>query len=584
MLMDEPGGLSVEHLLKCQKCKQKFRQYLQEMKLIPKNFGVKDWSAINPVDSTQKDTQPELFYYTQKFRTYALSKLLRLQRESLERAYNAKFPVNVNFSDGAVYIANFCCTGVDYFDLLDSDDNNSIWSEDWANGSSTRQCTAYNSELMRSAAIKHNQILGHYLIGYAGRSSWTMKTYTASHAARDNKIFNAYWYGPIWSAHEAGPPWNNHSIQARTDMWFALAEIIREIGAAEDLLYPAKKRKSQVAICYSSSADIWELGVNYAYGFERMHTWLALTHNQIPVDFLSEKMIEQGYLADYKVAYLSSTCISEKAAEQIKLWVGKGGTLVLTANAAMKNQFNRPLKVLDPILPAQRQPAAELSKYLNSGRYLDSLKIEDTVSVLKTGAKMDVVSVKQKLDPKPGSVVLAVFSDSSPAVVSGKYGRGTVYCEGFLPAIAYMRKALIARNEIMKTIPDINALSEPEPTQVVSDELLIKRAFEPWQYPAEYRDFICSPVMNAKLDLPVKCSAGLVDAVIMDSEKGSVLVLSNYTFQPIQQVFLDVKTKGRVQRVESVHNGKIKFKSSGSNRISFSIPLVETDFIKIYYR
>ena len=583
MTMDEPGGLSVEHLLKCQICTQKFRQYLQEMKLIPENFGVNNWDLVNPVDSTQKDTQPEIFYYTQKFRTFALSKLLRLQRESLENAYGTKFPVNVNFSDGVVYIANFGCIGVDYFDLLDSDDNNSIWSEDWANGSSTRQCTAYNSEIMRSAAMKNNQVPGHYLIGYAGRSPWTMKTYTASHVARDNKILNAYWYGPIWSAHEAGPPWNNHSIQARTDMWYSLAEIIREIGASEDLLYPAKKRKSQVAICYCSSSDIWEIGENYAYGFERMHTWLALAHNQIPVDFLSEKMIEQGNLSQYKVAYLSGTCISENSAEQIKRWVQKGGTLVLTANAALKNQFNRPLTVFDEMLPVKRISSFEISKFLNSGRYLDSLKVEDIVTT-NTGARLDVISVKQKMVVKPKSMVLGTFSDSSPAVVYGRYGKGSVYCEGFLPAIAYIRNALIERNRVMEKIQDVNALPEPEPYEVVSDDLLIKRAFEPWKYPAEYRDFICLPMVNAKLDMPVKCSVPLVDAVIMDSKKGSVLVLSNYTFQPIKDVLLDVKVNQRVLRVESVHSGQLTFRKSGFNRISFSVPLIETDFIKIYYR
>jgi len=582
MLMDEPGGLSAEHMLKCQICTEKFREYLGNLKLTPQNFGVSDWLSVRPVDAKEKEIQPELYYYTQKFRTYSLSRILRLQREALEKAYGAKFPVNVNFSDGAVYVANFGCIGVDYFDLLDSDDNNSLWSEDWANGSSTRQCTGYNSELMRSAAMKNNQVLGHYLIGYAGRSSWTFKTYTASHVARDHKILNAYWYGPVWSAHEAGPPWNNHSIQARTDMWYAVAEIVKEIGAAEDLLYPAKKRKSQVAIIYSSSADIWELGENYAYGFERMHTWLALAHKQIPVDFLSEKMIEQGWLKDYRVAYLSGTCISEKAAEQLKKWVSGGGYLVLTAGAGMKNQFNKSCSIIENILPAVRSKPEEKERFLNSGRYLDYLTVADTVCVRKDSSRIDVVSVKQVLQAKPGSVVVATFSDSTPAVIKGKYGRGTVYCLGFLPATAYMRKALIHRNTLMKSIPDLAALEEPDPSSVVSEKLLIKRAFEPWGYPEEYRDLICQPVFEAKVNLPLYCSHALVDAVVMDGEKGSVVVLSNYSFQPLENVEIEVVALKNVKKVESVNRGQLKF-SHRDRKIRFSLPLRETDFIKIYY-
>ena len=583
MTMDEPGGLSVEHMISCPVCTECFRNYLKEIKQSPASLNVGDWASVKPVDSTQKDTQPELFYFTQKFRTYAVGKVLSIQRKSLETAYGAKFPVNVNFSDGAVAVANFGCIGVDYFDLLDSDEQNSIWSEDWANGSSTRQCTSYNSELMRSAAMKHNQVLGHYLIGYSGRTSWTMKTYTASHVARDNKILNAYWYGPVWSAHEAGPPWNNHSIQARTDMWFSLAEIVREIGAAEDLLYPAKKRKSEVAICYSSSADIWEMGQNYAYGFERMHTWLALTHNQIPVDFLSEKMIEDGWLKNYRVLYFSGTAISEKAAIEIKNWVLKGGTLFLSAGAAMKNQYNRKLDIFDSILPAERLPVQEFAKFLYSGRYLDYLKPEDTVTLKQTGETFDVLSVKQVLKPKQGSQILATFSDSTVALVAGKAGKGAVYCAGFLPAIAYMRIALIARNEVMKQTEDIDKISEPDPSSIVSDALLIKRAFEPWKYPEHYRNLICMPVYNAKVDLPVICSVPLVDAVIMDTENGSVVVLSNYTFQPIKKLDLEVKVLKRVKKVESVHNGIIEFVQK-SGRIKFSLGLKETDFVKIYYR
>ncbi|MCX7705417.1 MAG: beta-galactosidase [bacterium] len=583
MLMDEPQGLSVDHLMKCEVCTSCFRKFLQELKLTPASFKATHWEEIKPVDTTQKETQPELFYYTQKFRTYALSKLIRAQREALEKAYGGKFPVNVNFSDGAVYVANFGCIGVDYFDLLDSADNNSIWSEDWANGSSTRQCTAYNSELMRSAAMKNNQVLGHYLIGYAGRASWTMKTYTASHVARDNKILNAYWYGPVWSAHEAGPPWNNHSIQAKTDMWYALAEIVREIGAAEDLLYSAKKRKSQVAIIYSSSADIWEMGSNYAYGFERMHIWLALAHRQIPVDFLSEKMIEQGWLKNYKVAYLSGTAITEKAAEQIKLWVAGGGRLVLTAGAGIYNEFHRPNEIIESILPAIRSTPEEKARFLNSGRYLDYLTVVDTAVVRQNNAVLDVVSVKQNLKPKPSALVIANFSDSTPAAVSGRYQRGTIYCFGFLPAIAYMRQALIARNNVMKSINDLNALEEPSPCVVVPDQLLIKRAFEPWQYPQAYRDFICKPVLESGIDLPVKCSHALIDAVVMDADKGSVLVLANYTFQPIEKLEIGIMPLKQISKVESVHHGLLKYSRKGKV-LTFTLPLRETDFVKVYYR
>jgi len=74
------------------------------------------------------------------------------QRKIAEEAYGGTFPVLANFSDGAVYAGNFYAQGVDYFELLDSPDQNAIWGEDWSNGASTYQCASFNVDLMRAAA------------------------------------------------------------------------------------------------------------------------------------------------------------------------------------------------------------------------------------------------------------------------------------------------------------------------------------------------------------------------------------------------------------------------------------------------
>ena len=91
-----------------------------------------------------------------------------------------------------------------------------------------------------------------------------------------------------------------------------------------------------------------------------------------------------------------------------------------------------------------------------------------------------------------------------------------------------------------------------------------------------------APALEAKADQPVLCSVPLVDAVCMETEKGLVVPLANYTLQPVQKVGLAVESKKSVQRVESVHHGNLQFKQEGG-RVNFSLPLVETDFVKLYY-
>ncbi len=576
MLTDEPTGQPLQHLADCASCTSAFRDWLREMSVSPTGCGVADWDAVKPVTDTNN---PALYYYSQRFRTHALGTFMGLQRTALREAYGADIPAAPNFSDGATYVANAYLQGVDYFELLDSDTQNGLWSENWGNGSASKQCTTYNVELMRSAALKRGQTLGHHLIAYAGRRPWDIKLNAVSQAARDVKVFEDFYYGPSWGGHEGGPPWACSAWYAKTNTWYANAELTREFGAAEELLYPAKKVRSSVAILYSSSADIWTLGRNYAYGFDRMFTWLALTHDQVPVDFLSEKAVSEDALDAYRVCYLSGPNLTRAAAVKLAEWVRRGGVLVATAGAASRDEYNRPQTVLDGVLPAVRQPVEELQPFLGSGGVVDQLCPRDRVSA----AGVDVLSVKQDLTPKAGSVILGAYSNGAPAYVSGRCKKGHVYQAGFLPGLAYMWPALVARRELEKTVGKVNAAEIPEASAVVSGEALLRRSQSPWQYPGAIRALIAKPVAASGVSLPVRCNVPLVDAVLMESEKGALVPLANYTLQPVAKLVLSVKTARRVKRVESVHAGPLEFRRRGWKRVEVSLPLQETDFVKLYY-
>lgn len=580
VLMDEPGGQPLSHIANCPACTEKFRSWLQKLGKKPSDLLVDNWDNVKPVGETDAETYPALYYYSQRFRSRALADFMILQKDMINQAYGRNIPACPNFSDGATFVANFYAQGVDYFELLEPGGMNAIWSENWGNGSLSRECTTYNVELMRSAAMKNNQILGHYLIVYAGRLPWDIKTITASQVARDVKVFQSFYYGPSWAGHEGGPPWRCSALYSHPEKWYSQAEIIREIGYVEDMLVPAKKIPSQVAIIYSSSSDIWDLRKNYAFGFERMFTWLALTHRQIPVDFISEQSIAEKGLSSYKVCYFSGRNILPEAAEKLKSWVKNGGTLILTADAGSRDHYNRPIHILDEILPATRENLQELEKYLSSGRYLDRLTPKDSV-ILDNEIKIPVLSVKQVLKPKTGSTTTGFYSDNSVAAVKGKSGKGTVYLYGFLPAMAYSYDALLKRKQIESNV-NVQQITPPEPDKIATETQLLVRSYNPWKYPEEIRNMIVSPVIEANIELPVLCDTPLVDAVAMECEKGIIVPVANYTLQPLNKVNFGIKTTKTVKSIESAHCGKISFQQDG-NRVKFSIPLKETDFIKIIY-
>ncbi|MDQ3621566.1 MAG: hypothetical protein M3463_03630 [Verrucomicrobiota bacterium] len=162
-LTDEPTGQSLELMAGNPAYADAFRAWLKRLGQTPAELLVADWDVVRPVTEAQREAYPALYYFSQRFRTRALGDFMATQRKILEQAYGGTFPVLANFSDGAVYTGNFYTQGVDYFELLDSPDQNAIWGEDWSNGASTYQCASFNVELMRAAARMRGQKIGHHL-------------------------------------------------------------------------------------------------------------------------------------------------------------------------------------------------------------------------------------------------------------------------------------------------------------------------------------------------------------------------------------------------------------------------------------
>lgn len=555
-LTDEPTGQPLDLAATMPSYAAAFQTWLQSKKLTPADLLVKSWDEVKIVTPAQRAELPALYYWSQLFRTRALGDFMAVQGKLAHEAYGGDFPVLANFSDGAVYGANFCIQGVDYFELLDSDDQNAIWGEDWSNGASSYQCASFNVDLMRGAARERGQTIAHHLVAHARRKPWDVKLKATSEAARGVKIFNNFCYGPTWASHEGGPYFRSHLWHSQPESWAANASITREIGAAEDLLLPAMPAPAQVALVYSTASDVWTVDENFAFGFDRMHTWLALAHAQMPVDVVAERQIERGMLDKYRVCYLSGPNLTRAAAVKLKAWVKAGGKLFLTAGAAMRDEYNRPLDVLDEILPAKRDDLTTLQKFQASGRLLTSLQAKDTVS-WKSG-KAEVLSVKQSLTAKPDAESLATFKDGSAAIVR----KDNITVCGFLPALSYIKTALDRR----KAAED-------------AKHPLTERSYNPWEFPADVRDLILGPAQTVSRS--VECSHALVDAVFMPSEKGIVIPLANYTLEPISKLTLNIATPKKIARIVSAVHGKLDFQQD--DKVHVSLPLENNDFVMLSF-
>jgi len=218
--------------------------------------------------------------------------------------------------------------------------------------------------------------------------------------------------------------------------------------------------------------------------------------------------------------------------------------------------------------------------------------------------QLEVLSVKQplKLRGDTDSEILATFKDGQPAVVTSRVGRGTVFTLGFLPALSYIKPALIARRPLEQKadadrvtaeklaaaaadqpLATSAAVSSPKAVTVHSgsEQEILERSDNPWQYPAGIRDRLLIPVHAAKVLPKLKCDTPLIDAVALPCEQGTLIALSNFTQQPQDRVRLELITGKPVTRVESVRHGVLASAVEEAGKTVFTLPLDASDFVMV---
>lgn len=286
-------------------------------------------------------------------------------------------------------------------------------------------------------------------------------------------------------------------------------------------------------------------------------------------------------MKDYKVCYLSGPNITSACAEKLKQWVLDGGALVLTAGAASRDEYNRRISAIDQLLPVERENIRQNQAYNAEGRGLNGLSVQDTVKT--SSGSFDVLSVKQnfKSQQLAADQIIGTYADGSAAIIKAKAGKGTVTCYGFLPSLHYIKYALDRRAGIEKELANSPKDQGQRGGEILSGVDLIEKTYNPWEFPAEPRDFITAPVRETHVELPIQCNIPLVDATYMECDRGILIPLANYTLRPIKDLKLAVRVPGKIRNVVSVHHGKLAYKFEAPDQICFSLPLASIDFVRI---
>jgi len=373
----------------------------------------------------------------------------------------------------------------------------------------------------------------------------------ASVIGKGVKVIDLYSYGPAYGGYDH---WSESFSQAR-----GVATFVRYLAKTEDVLYPGKPRKPEVAVIHSATDDIWKDHnegemVTHASFHNGKYVYLALLHDQVPIDFIDEIEIEKGRLKEYKAAYLSSEYLRTKTQETLVEWVRDGGYLWTDGFSATGDEYGQPSEILLPVLGIKdcKIQKSERRDY-SPERGVSTHDRLDTITFNDTGATLDAIGMRVafSLSDPAATRVLATFTDQSPAIIEHDYGKGKVHYAGTMAGISYRSTVNKKSGRIETDYRDVNR-------RVITD------------FPA-----------SVGIEKPLTCSVPMVEADLLESEEGIGVVLANYAAEePLAEVKLSIMAHRVITSVLSAKRGELPFAyDKRTKTVDVTLPLEIVDIL-----
>lgn len=566
VISDEISALDLRSI-KAERRDVWFREYLKSKGITDADLGQRAERVSLPADALHEKTLPKdaplperkLLYHAAKFGQWWSARQVRhasdLIRAALPDAKTETLPGDHGFFGAwgppALGMGYRMC---DIFELGAQQAVDQLSSEDWLGLNhmygpgatwTGAQSFEYFNALCR-CAIGDRPIHLRALVTPSDDRYLRLKTYSA--LGQGTKSFFFWTFGPTYISTE------NYWSDLRSQ-YDGLVKLGRAIERSEEVLYPAKPVRDPVAILYSVSHDLWH-NDNPAAFVETRLLWHALRHLGVQPDFIREEDAEAGKLKSYKVLYVADWCVTREASAAIDAWVKDGGVVYLSAGAATRDEFYEPYV---PPFAATAWPDDAAAKLKSETGHAYNERVDLPKVAPMTSASVTVPGTSARSLPvigcrlplrKQDTPLLARFDDDqSPAGAVAAHGKGKVFAWGFMPMLAY------------------GQLANFQPTTLE----------EKW--PPGPRALVKLPLDAAGVTPVAKADAPVVEASLLTGDKGAVLVLVNYTYQPVETLTVDlrlppasvttaVSTEGKSVQVEKTPSG-----------VRLRLPLEWTDIV-----
>jgi hypothetical protein len=539
-MADEPGNPGLYQIGR--EPVENFHKFLEEKGFKPKDFNSNDWTDVKPITKRKEvekieyewgpkygEAARKLYYWTMRYSESITTNYFKKMTEILEKEYKPGVLTFVNYTDHPLILGGQMVPGSpDWFEMGLERATTLMWTEDWLYGGITSwgnglyQRLGFLCDILRSAASKHNQPLGFYNT-MDGEVGIRMKGFIV--IGHGVKIIDYFYYGPTYSATENY--WSDSISQYK-----GVAKVIRDIGKAEEFVYPGKVPQRNVAIIYSTTDEIWR--GDGSNGHEKQYIHIALAQEMYPADVIDENIINERDLNQYRVIYLTDINLPLLSLKKLKKYVEDGGFLVVLPGAGERDEYNNSVDIITSFFDG------EVKTYFSNEGFGKEKIILEPETGIDSEITVNILYRKAELENIKGKII-AKFSNGKPAIILNKVKKGTIIYYSFMPGHNFF-----------------TGIREANTKGFVAD------------FPELYKKLITFPCKIAKVPKYVELSEGTFEVDPLISEKGVALIMVNIGRNPIKNLDVKVREKG-IKSVFSIENGEINFKEE-NGFIYFSMP------------
>ena len=374
-----------------------------------------------------------------------------------------------------------------------------------------------------------------------------------------------YWaFGPSWLLPDDG------FSEARA-FYNEVARASEKVAFADTLLATGNRPRGRVAIQAEGVSSLWSKG-EAAHLYEPAFLHGALTDAGYAVEMVDDESLARGVAkAAFDVVFLTQAHTTTRARRAIAEWVTRdGGTLVALPGAGSRDEVDRPVTDLDPLLGVTKRADGQ-------GRLppvvpgTTGYTLAGSLTAARPGALPEEAIFQppcERAGCRLGELVVndaevvARLGTSAGITRKAHPSGGVAYAYAFFPGLQHW---LALEGRSVAALPEITS---PAP-----------------------RLWASLPAQDAERRKPsdafrhARASVPGVEAAVVRSEKGVAIVLFNWTGRPLAKGSVDVTLFGRDTFALGFHGDRTPLTPRRTAEgTTVTVPLETVDVVRLCHR